>query len=277
MSTKKFLAKAILGTIAASAAVFTSVAPASAHATVQLYGSTPTAGGYGHLFVRIPHGCEGGLATDTVKVQIPAGFSSVKPQFKPGWNVAVVKADGQPTEVTWSNGSLPDSNFDDFGISVKYPTTAGTYAIPTVQLCGASSVAWVEVPAAGQDPHSLSKPAPTVMVSEPSGGHGSSSAPARWTGDVEVSASGKKSAMIIVDSSSTNRFKVATVNLVSDGASVPVLKARLDSRGDLARTVALKSSRYRIMPGSTIEVVVAGKVIASTTFAPASSSSGSGY
>lgn len=277
MSTKKFLAKAILGTLAASAAVLTSVAPVSAHATVQLYGSTPTAGGYGHMFIRIPHGCEGGLATDTIKVQLPAGFSGVKPQAKAGWNVSVAKADGQPTEITWSNGSLADSQFDDFGISVKYPSAAGTYAIPTVQYCGSATAAWVEIPAAGQSSHSLAKPAPMVKVNEKSSGHGASMPAAKWTGDVEVSASGKKSAAIVVDASTTNRFKHAMINVVNNGVSKTIVKARLDSRGDFSRTVALKSSKYHIMEGSTIEVVVGGKTIASTTFGSAHGSSGSSH
>jgi len=274
MSTKHFLAKTVLGALAASAAVLASLTPVSAHATVQLYGSTPTAGGYGHMFLRIPHGCEGGLATDTIKVQLPAEFSAVKPQAKSGWNVAVTKATGQPTEVVWSNGSLADANFDDFGISVKYPSTAGTYAIPTVQYCGTSSVAWIEVPAAGQDPHSLAKPAPTVQVGEGSSSHGSASASV-WTGDVLAEKFGKSSVRVVLDASAIHRSKLAKVSVVSDGKSTTLFTGRLDSRGDLVKTVKAKTSRYHIMTGSTIEVSVGGKVIATTTYG--SSSEGAGH
>lgn len=271
MSTKNFIAKAILGVLAASAALITSAAPASAHATAQLYGSTPTAGGYGHLFIRIPHGCEGGLATDTIKVQLPAGFSGVKPQAKAGWNVAVVKAADQPTEVTWSGGSLADAHFDDFGISVKYPSAAGTYALPTVQYCGTATAAWVEVPAAGQDPHSLAKPAPTVKVAEKSTGHGSThgSGAAKWTGDVAVEKFAKHSVRVVVDASAVHRSKMAKVSVVDGDTSTVLFTSRLDARGDLVKTVRAKTTRYHVMDGSRIEVSVGGKVIASTTYGEA--------
>lgn len=275
MSFKSVFAKTVLGALAASSALIAVAIPASAHASVQLYGSTPTAGGYGHMFIRIPHGCDGGLSTDTIKVQVPAEFASVKPQAKAGWNVAVVKAAGQPTEITWSGGSLLDANFDDFGISVKYPSIAGTYPIPTVQYCGTATVAWVEVPAAGQDSHSLAKPAPTVNVAEKSGGngHGSSAAPgssaAKWTGDVAVDKIGKHSVRVVVDASAIHRSKLAKVSVVHGSKSTTLFTARLDARGDMSKTVKAKTSRYHIMEGSTIEVSVGGKVITSTTYGKA--------
>ena len=222
------------------------------------------------MFIRIPHGCEGGLATDTIKVQLPAEFSAVKPQAKAGWNVSVVKATNQPTEITWSNGSLPDANFDDFGISVKFPATAGMYAIPTIQYCGTANVAWIEVPAAGQDSHSLAKPAPMVKVGESSTGHGATAG--SWTGDVEISRHGKKSAMVVVDASTIHRNKLASVSMTHEGVSKVLFKSRLDSRGDMAKMVALSTKSYKLVDGATITVSVGGKTIASTTFGTASGS-----
>lgn len=258
----KNAAKAILGTIAASAAIMSTVTPVNAHASVQLYGSTPKAGGYGHAFIRIPHGCDG-APTDTIKVQIPAGFASVKPQAKAGWAVNTVKADGKNvSEVIWSGGSLADSQFDDFGLSLKYPSTPGTYYVPVVQLCGAASVAWTQIPAAGQDSHSLESPAPSVTVAEAAGSHGGSTS--GWTGDVEVSVKNKK-ATITVDASSIHRYKRATVTVVKDGVSKTVKTVNLDKAGDARFVVATMTKNYHVTDGAKIEVKVGGKTIATTS------------
>ena len=264
---KKNAAKAILGTLAASAVFLSITGAASAHASVQLYGSTPTASGYGQMFVRIPHGCAG-AATDTIKVQIPAGFASVKAQAKAGWSVSTVKADGKNvSEVTWSGGNLPDSNFDDFGLSVKFPATAGTYYVPVVQLCGASSVAWNQIPAAGEDSHSLASPAPSVEVSAASTGHGAAETATRWTGDVDVMLT-HDNAMLTIDASSVNRGKTATVRVTGAAGMSMIKKVKLDRAGDAQFSVnAVKRGKgaYAIKDGSTVEVLIGGKVIASTT------------
>lgn len=262
MSTfTKNAAKAILGTLIAGTAIMSTAGAANAHATAQTYGSTPTANGYGQLFVRIPHGCEG-EATDTVKVQIPVGFTAVKPQAKSGWTVSTVKADGKNvSEVTWSGGNLLDSQFDDFGLSVKFPA-AGTYYMPVVQLCGTKTSEWTQIPAAGEDSHSLDHPAPAVKVAE-AAEHGHSSESSRWTGDVEVTLK-KDKATITVDASSIHRGKVATVRVSGHDGDKTVFKARLDRAGDIQRNVKAKA-RYEIKNGSTVEVLVNGKVIASTT------------
>jgi periplasmic copper chaperone A len=276
---KKNAAKAILGTLAASAVVLSATSAANAHASVQLYGSTPTASGYGQMFVRIPHGCAG-AATDTIKVQIPAGFASVKAQAKAGWSVSTVKADGtNVSEVTWSGGNLPDSNFDDFGLSVKFPATAGTYYVPIVQLCGASSVVWNQIPAAGEDSHSLASPAPSVEVNAAAAGHGAATGhgaaetATRWTGDVDVMLT-HDNAMLTIDASSVNRGKTAKVRVTSAAGMSMIKRVKLDRAGDAQFSVkAIKRGKgaYAIKDGSTVEVLVGGKVIASTTVGGSSS------
>jgi uncharacterized protein YcnI len=263
---KKNAAKAILGTLAASAALISTGGAANAHSSIQLYGSTPTTGGYGQMFVRIPHGCEG-AATDTIKVQIPAGFTSVKAQAKAGWSVSTVKADGKNvSEVTWSGGNLPDSNFDDFGLSVKFPATAGTYYAPVVQLCGASSVVWNQIPQAGEDSHSLASPAPSVKVSQASTDHGAAETATRWTGDVDVMLA-KGNAMLTLDASSVHRGKTATVRVTGNTRTAMIKKVKLDRAGDAQFSIkAIKRGKgaYAIKDGFTVEVLVGGKVIAST-------------
>ena len=135
--------------------------PASAHATVQMYGGKATAGGYGALWMRIPHGCDGS-PTKRVMITVPASFGSAKPQMIGGWRAKVVtRADGSRQLIWNATGApLPDDQFADFGISVKWPTTEGKVALPTVQSCVKGKVAWI-----GDE-------VPTVEVGPASGGHG---------------------------------------------------------------------------------------------------------
>lgn len=141
--------------------------PASAHASVQLYGGTPTAGGYGAMWIRIPHGCDTS-PTRKVEVVVPASFGSAKPQWIAGWTSKVVLRANGNRYVTWTLKKgfdpLRDDEFADFGISVKYPTTEGSYMLPTVQRCLEGSVAW------NQEGHDSEYPAPTVTVGPAAGG-----------------------------------------------------------------------------------------------------------
>lgn len=136
--------------------------------------------------LRVPHGCDG-AATRTVRVSIPEGVIAVKPMPKAGWQLTTVKGDyaknydhyGTPTssgvkEVVWSGGNLPDEFYDEFVFRARITDFPAGHvlAFPAVQECDTGKVAWIEVPAAGQDPHSLAHPAPTVTIAAAAGsGH----------------------------------------------------------------------------------------------------------
>lgn len=257
--SKKFFAKAILGTLAAAAAIITVSSPVSAHAGIQLYGAKATAGGYGAFFVRISHGCEK-LATDTVEVSIPAGFASVRPQQIAGWTAETIQnAAGAVTAVKWSGGSLPDSQFADFGINVKYPSTAGKYPIPVIQYCGEKTAAWIQVAAEGQDSHSLPNPAPVLTVeAKADAGHGS------VVGDVVAEIMSNTGHMggfkVVADFPSTLRGKTVAVKV--DGKLVK--RVTLDKAGDfelMAASVKKGSSGWLVKDGSMVEVLHKGKVL----------------
>jgi len=135
-------ARLAVAAVAAGLAVTCATAsPAGAHATVQTYGSQASAGGYGAFFIRIPHGCEGGLPTDKVVVTLPNSFESAKPQWVSGWEAKSTRG-GKSTRVVWTGGELPDTSFADFGVSVKYPDRAGGYPLTVVQHCGDATVRW---------------------------------------------------------------------------------------------------------------------------------------
>jgi uncharacterized protein YcnI len=163
------VATAGVGLVAGS--ILATAGPASAHATVQLYGSTASTGGYGAMFIRIPHGCSG-AATRKLAVRLPASFGSARPQWIPGWTANVVTLDDGSRRVTWTKkrGGLPDGQFADFGISVKWPEAQGMVYVPVVQHCRTSSVRWTQIPQAGQPEPEY--PAPSVMVHRGSSPHG---------------------------------------------------------------------------------------------------------
>ena len=223
--------------------------PVSAHASIQLYGSNATPNGYGVMFIRIPHGCTGGLATDTIEVSIPAGFGSVRPQQISGWVATTIKTGTVVTGVKWTAGSLPNSQFADFGISVKYPSAAGKYGLKVVQYCGTATAVWD-----GAD-------LPMVNVAP---------APSTLPGEMTVENHADKSLVIVADLSSTKGGSNAVLRVTVDGKIVKRFAAKLDSRGDFSGEFALKGrtsggATYSILDGAVIDLLVNKVVLASAT------------
>jgi len=276
------LARLLVTTLLAGGLAIIGSVPASAHASVQMYGETAKAGAYGAVFIRVPHG-KPGLVTNAVEVQIPEGVTAVKPQRIAGWIEKVnYAADGKTaTSVSWSGGDLPDTSFKDFGISVKFPAAAGTKLyFKTVQtLSDGTFASWIEIPAAGVDSHSLSYPAPSITLAAAAGhGHGGDTngkddtvqpgheTPAMvMTAEMSATLKGKN-VRIVADTSTINAAKRAVVRLVENGKTTTVLSAKLDVRGDLVASAAVRKSGkggYRIDKGDKLELVIAGKVVAS--------------
>jgi uncharacterized protein YcnI len=160
---------------ACALALAAAAGPAAAH--VVLAEPQAKAGGYYAGFFRVSHGCAAGQATTAFTVAIPDGVVSAKPQPKPGWTVettraplpAPIKGEGGATltdrvsTITW-RGSLPDDQFDQFGVMMKLPAGAGPIYFPATQTCGAAAVRWEQIPAAGQAWHSLPHPAPVLTL-----------------------------------------------------------------------------------------------------------------
>lgn len=157
-------------------AVTLSMSAATAHVLIQ-----PTeapAGSYLHASFSVPHGCDGS-PTVAIRVRIPEGVMSVKPQFKPGWTVDIKKRvldKPQPSlhgktitdtvdEVSWRGGPLPDSMYDTFGLIMKLPDTPDTPVyFPVVQECESGVHRWIEIPTGSQKRDDLREPAPMVQL-----------------------------------------------------------------------------------------------------------------
>jgi uncharacterized protein YcnI len=165
MKTLSTRLRAIILACLTGALILGVAAPAFGHASVNLYGSTPKADGYGAFWVRIGHGCVDAkgkpLAVNKVTVTLPGAFQSGKPQQLDDWKSSVVQLKnngGYRLQWIATGDALRDDEFQDFGISTKYPANAGTYRVPTVQYCGAAKIAWVE------QGHDADHPAATIAV-----------------------------------------------------------------------------------------------------------------
>lgn len=161
-------------TIAAMTAI---AAPAQAHVFLQS-GPAKIGGSY-RAVLGVPHGCEGS-ATTSITVSIPEGLVAVKPMPKPGWTIALKKgayaksydfmhgmtaAEGVQ-QITWT-GRLDDDYYDEFVFTSFLPASLKADAplyLPTLQTCEKGSENWAQIPAAGQDAHSLKSPAPLLRL-----------------------------------------------------------------------------------------------------------------
>jgi uncharacterized protein YcnI len=150
--------------------------PASAHVT-----ATPNegiAGTYFQTAFTVPHGCSGS-PTIALRVKIPEGVISIKPQVKPGWQIEIKnrkldtpidaghgnKITETVDEVAWRGGQLPDIYYDTYGLVMKLPDTAGkTIYFPFVQECKEGVHRWITIPAAGQKWHEVKEPAPFIRL-----------------------------------------------------------------------------------------------------------------
>lgn len=137
-------------------------APGLAQAHVVARADQTVAGSYSAVSFRLGHGCKGGAATVALKVTMPEGLGSARPQPKAGWTIEIEKSGDRVAAITWK-GRLPDDQFDDFAVLVKLPAAPGPIYFPAVQTCEAGESAWDQIPAA-PDMTGLERPAPVVTV-----------------------------------------------------------------------------------------------------------------
>ena len=150
---------------------------ATAHATLDI--KEVEANTYQRVAVRIGHGCDG-QSTEKLTITIPEGIISVKPMPKPGWELDTITGEyaqkylNHGREITsgviqliWSGGELKDAHYDEFVFRARFTDKleqgVKTF-IPIVQNCAEGELSWSEIPAEGQDPHDLKRPAPGVMI-----------------------------------------------------------------------------------------------------------------
>lgn len=158
--------------IGGPAAVLVLATAPAALAHVSVAPKAADAGGYQVLRFGVGHGCED-QATTALRIEIPPGVASARPQPKPGWTLQIERApggeagsSGAVASVTW-RGALPADQYDEFLIQVHLPDQPGPLPFPAVQSCGAAEVRWTEpAPAGGPRPK---RPAPTLLLTPVAG------------------------------------------------------------------------------------------------------------
>lgn len=194
--SRTILAGAMLAAVIAASAGTTS---AIAHVVADPALAQP--GSYFRTALRVPHGCAG-QPTTAIRVTIPDGIVSVTPQAKPGWQASVEKrrltqpvdvghgrkSDTLVSAIRWNGGSLPNDQFDEFGLVLKLPDTPGAQLwLPVEQTCASGSTAWTQIPAAGQSAHDLERPAALIRIADSRGSHHGHAMPAA-AGDIRILA-----------------------------------------------------------------------------------------
>lgn len=160
--------------IAGSIALLSTVA--GAHTTLER--PQAPSGSYYKAVLQVGHGCKGS-PTVALRVRVPEGVTSAKPQPKPGWKLAVKRVklpkpvdaghgrmiDEVVSEIAWTGGSLADNEFDEFRIMMKLPDQPGaTLYLPVVQECREGVHRWIEIPGPGRAATELKEPAPALLL-----------------------------------------------------------------------------------------------------------------
>ncbi len=144
------------------------LAPFPAMAHVVAAPGEAKAGSYAAIAFRVGHACASGDATLKLRVEIPDGVASARPQPKTGWTIDVEKTADRATAVTWT-GRLPDDQFDDFALLMKLPAQTGeegaaALVFPVIQTCEKGESQWTEIPDPKRPGEKLTRPAPTVRL-----------------------------------------------------------------------------------------------------------------
>ena len=150
---------------------------AFAHVTLEKPEASPKSG-YKAVF-RVPHGCDGSTTT-ALKITLPEGVISAKPMPKAGWTLTITKGayaqsyqqygetvSSGAKEITWSGGSLPDDQYDEFVINTYLAETLAVGSkvyFPVVQTCEKGVANWVAIPVDGQAAPAAGEPAPSLRI-----------------------------------------------------------------------------------------------------------------
>lgn len=255
---------------------------AQAHAVLERKQAAPGTSYRG--VVQIMHGCNG-KPTTRVSVTIPEGLIGAKPMPKPGWTLTTARGPYAKTyathhgtvsegvtAITWSGGSLPDDQVDEFTFLAQVAGTfepGATVYVPVQQDCAEGSYAWSEIPKAGQDAHDLKAAAPSfriVQVAQAGGAPPAGTAAAATTvkaGDLTIETpwlratpNGAKVAGGYVRITNTGRAPDTLT-----GATVPFAKSSdihsMSMEGGVMK-MAPVTGGLTIKPGETVELKPGG-------------------
>lgn len=144
--------KNLLISISLAVGILFNATPAFAHVSVK-----PGQVGVGerlNFLVSVP--TEEEDPTVQVRLVLPEGLQSVRPNVKPGWNIQLKKMgegeEAKVTEIIWSGGSIPAEQRDEFVFSAQAPAEETTLVWKAYQTYGDGDiVAWENSPEVVQE------------------------------------------------------------------------------------------------------------------------------
>lgn len=141
----------------------------SAYAHVTVKPAEVKVGQYQNFTVSVP--TEKNLPTTAIRLVLPEGLESVRPNVKPGWKIEIKKAgegeNAKVTEVIWTTGSIPADQRDEFIFSAKTPATEANLqwkAYQTYQ--DGSIVAWDLDPTAKDEDENTGPYSQTKVIND---------------------------------------------------------------------------------------------------------------
>ncbi len=125
--------------------VFLLINTASAHVVVKPAEVAP--GAFQTFTVGVP--VELDSPTIGLKLVIPEGLQHVTPNVKPGWKINIKKTSDAVTEISWTGGSIPAGQRDEFMFSAQAPVSTSTIVWKAYQTYrNGMVVAWDQDPEA---------------------------------------------------------------------------------------------------------------------------------
>jgi len=126
------------------------VTPNLAAAHVVVSPSSALTGEYETFTTSVPNEKE--IPVTGLRLVIPDSIESVTPTVKSGWEIAITKKDDKVTEISWTGGSIPAEQRDEFTFSAHLPSKAGDITWKAYQTYkDGSVVAWDQKPS--EDAH----------------------------------------------------------------------------------------------------------------------------
>lgn len=134
---------ALVGTLAVAGILVT---PGLAFAHVVVKPSEALTGAYQTFTTSVPN--EKDVAVTGIRLVIPESVESVTPTVKPGWKITTKKSGDTITEISWTGGTIPAEQRDDFTFSAHLPSTSGDIVWKAYQTYqDGSVVSWDQKPA----------------------------------------------------------------------------------------------------------------------------------
>ncbi len=162
VASKELPMKKLVTSIISSLAILLVPAAAFAHVTVKPAQVAPAA--FQTFTTGVPNEKE--IPVTGLRLVIPDGLKHVSPNVKPGWQVNVTKTgtgeDAKVTEISWTGGTIPAGQRDDFLFSAQAPASDTTLVWKAYQTYQDGTVAaWDQKPgdshSEGSTPYSETK------------------------------------------------------------------------------------------------------------------------